>query len=402
MHGNNGSIDDDPAAAMRYTEARLSEISNYLIKDIKRDTVLFAPNFDDSEREPTVLPAIFPNLLVNGARGIAAGYATEMPPHNLGEVIDGIIAKIKSPNIRLETLLGYIKGPDFPTGGTVMGSDGIYQAFERGRGKIAIRSKYEVNDQKTKPWIKITEIPFGVVKSKLVREIDELRINNKIDGIKEVRDETDRNGLSIMIDITPGKEIQPILNYLLSKTDMQIYYNYNNISIKDKVPTQMSILSLIDAYLNHQKDVQRKALSFTLKKDKRRLEIVEGLIKVAEISDKIIDLIKSTKESKKGVVSALKEKFKFTELQATAIAELRLYRLSQTDQGLYKEEKEILLEKIASVEKTLGSNDEFNNYLISLLKELKRNFATERKSVIEDELGTINIDMHKLIKHENI
>ena len=402
MHGNNGSIDDDPAAAMRYTEARLAKISATLLDNIKKDTVLFAPNFDDSEKEPTVLPGLFPNLLVNGAKGIAAGYATEMPPHNLDEIVDALIAKIKSPNMHLSTLNSIVKGPDFPTGGILQGKQGIFEAFERGKGKVIIRSKYEIDDQKTKPSIRISEIPYGVIKSKLVRDIDEIRFNNKIDGIKEVRDESDRNGISIMIELTSGTNPEPVLNYLLSKTELQVYYNYNNVGIKDKAPKLMGLMEMLDAYLNHQREVQTSAIKFDLAKDEKRLEIVEGLIKVAQIADQVIDTIRKAEGSKQGVVNDLMNKFAFTELQANAIADLRLYRLSRTDQSIYLDEKKELDKRIEWSKNVLNVPEEFNKYLINLLKDLKENYATPRRTVIEGEMETISIDMEALIKHEDV
>lgn len=402
MHGNKGSIDDDPAAAMRYTETRLAKITKTLLNGIKKDTVSFAPNFDDSEREPTVLPALMPNLLVNGAKGIASGYATEMPPHNLGEVLDAIIAKIKSPNIRLDTLLQYIKGPDFPTGGEVQGLDGFYSAMERGQGRVVIRSKYNINDSKTNPYIEITEIPFGVVKSKLVREIDEKRFNKAISGIKDVRDETDRNGISIMIELTPGTNPEPILTYLLQKTEMQVYYNYNNVGIINNAPKVLGLIELIDAYLIHQKDVQRKGFKFDLAKDSQRLEIVEGLIKVASIAEEVIDAIRKAEGSKSGVVSALIEQFQFTDLQASAIADLKLYRLSKTDQSIYLNEQKSLQERIAYLKVLLNDELEFDKYLINELREFKKEFATERKTTITSEVEKLDVNMEDLIKHEDI
>ncbi len=402
MHGNNGSIDDDPAAAMRYTEARLEKITDELLRGIKKDTVSFANNFDDSEIEPTVLPAAFPNLIINGVKGIAAGYATEMPPHNLGEVIDGTIAMIKSPNIRLDTLMQLIKGPDFPTGGIVQGGEGIYSAFERGRGKIIIRSKVEIIDLKTKPSLTITEIPYGVVKSKLVRDIDEIRFNKSIHGIKEIRDETDRNGISIKIELLPNVDPQNILNYLYSKTDLQVYYNYNNIAIDDRAPKLLSIIELLSAFIKHQKNVQRKLLEFELKKDKNRFEIVSGLVKVADIVDEVIEVIKKSSGSKTGVVNSLVSKFKFSEVQANAIAELKLYRLSSTDQSVYLKEKEELSKKINDSENVLGNNAEFDKYIISKLRNIKKEFAVERKTKIEHEMQKIEINTEELIKHEDV
>ena len=402
MHGNNGSIDDDPAAAMRYTEARLEKLSEYMLNGIKKNTVVFAPNFDDSEREPTVLPGIVPNLLVNGARGIAAGYATEMPPHNLSEVIDTIITKIKSPNARLETLMKTIKGPDFPTGGIVQGYEGIYSAFERGRGKIVIRSKYEIGETKTKPFIRVSEIPYGVVKSRLVRQLATIEFEKKISGLKEVRDESDRNGISIMIELTSGTDPHKILTYLLAKTDLQVYYNYNNIAIKDNAPVLMGLSELIDAYLDHQNEVQRKLYSFSLKRDERRLEIVEGLIKVSEIADKVIEVIRKSSGSKSGVVADLMSNFQFTKLQAEAVAELRLYRLSRTDQSVYIQERDVLVTAIARWNSLLNDQEVFNAELISQLKDIKKVFGVPRKSSIENVMETLVVNQEELIKHEDV
>ncbi len=402
MHGNKGSIDDDPAAAMRYTEARLSKAAHGIIDNIKKNTVAFIPNFDDSEKEPTVLPGLMPNLLVNGAKGIAAGYATEMPPHNLGEIIDAIIFKIKSPNARLDSLASIVLGPDFPTGGTVHGIDGIHQAFERGFGKMVIRSKYEIIKIKNGEAIHVTEIPYGVIKQKLVRDIDEIRFNKKISGIKEVRDETDRNGLSVMIELQPDTNAELVVNYLLQKTELQIYYNYNNITIVDNAPKQLGLIQLIDAYLKHQEDVQKKAIKFDLAKDEIRLEIVQGLIKVAMITDQVIDAIKQAEGSKQGVVKDLMEMFGFTELQANAIAELRLYRLSKTDQRVYLDEAKILEERIAFFRTLLSSDESFSQYLIDILKNLKKDFATPRKTMIEAEFKKVEVNIEDLIKHEDV
>ncbi|CAM9141352.1 DNA topoisomerase IV subunit A [Mycoplasma todarodis] len=402
MHGNNGSIDDDPAAAMRYTEARLEKLTDLLLKGIKQKTVPFAPNFDDSESEPTVLPAGFPNLLINGAKGIAAGYATEMPPHNLGEVIDAVIATIKSPNIRLDTLMNFVKGPDFPTGGIVQGIDGIYSAFERGKGRVIIRSKVEVTESKTKPTITISEIPYGVIKSKLVRDIDEIRFNKSIHGIKEVRDETDRRGTSIYIELMPGTSPKLVLNYLYAKTDLQIYYNYNNIAIKDRAPKLLSLRELIEAFLVHHKEVQKRQIKFELAKDELRHEIVSGLVKVTAMVDEVIRVIRQASGSKAGVIKALMENFEFTQVQASAIAELRLYRLSSTDQFVYLQEKEELEARIKRYQELLGVDEEFDKHLIDFFRQVKKDFAIPRRTTIEREIEKIEINVADLIKHEDV
>ena len=402
MHGNKGSIDDDPAAAMRYTEARLAKVTKTMLDGIKKKTVTFAPNFDDSESEPTVLPALLPNLLVNGAKGIASGYATEMPPHNLGEILDAAMAKIKEPSLSNKKIAKIIKGPDFPTGGEVIGADGIIEAIERGRGRVIIRSKYEVNDSKTKPFIKITEIPYGVVKSKLVRAIDEIAFNKTISGIKEVRDETDRNGITIMIELDAGTEPDKVLNYLLSKTDMQVYYTYNNVTISQNAPKVMGLNQLIDEYIAFQREIQRKKMSFDLARDKDRLEVIDGLIKVASMADKVIDCIRNAEGSKKGVVEALVKQFQFSENQASAIADLKLYRLSKTDQSVYLEEKKLLDDKVTYYNKILNSDEEFDNFLVELMSEFKETYATPRRTVVTESAETIEINMEELIKHEDV
>ena len=400
MHGNKGSIDDDPAAAMRYTETKLEKIANLMLDDLDKQTVPYAPNFDDTEKEPVVLPAYLPNLLVNGARGIASGFATEIPPHNLEEIIDATIAMIKNQEITLNLLLKYINGPDFPTGGIVYGLKGIEQAFERGQGRITICSKYEIINDKKETWINITEIPYGVVKSKLVRQIHELRFAGKIDGIKEVRDETDRSGISIAIFLEQDAKPEAIMNYLLQKTDVKIYYSYNMISIKDNGPKVLGISKMLKAYISHIKDIKRKSIKFDFEKYKKRLEIVNGLIRVSEIPDEVIKVIRESTDSKKGVILNLIEKLKFTEIQATAIAELRLYRLNKTDVSIYLNDRKELTEKINFFKKILDNENEFDIYLIDFLKEIKKEFGIPRRTIINQEELDITINQAELIKPE--
>ena len=402
MHGNNGSIDDDPPAAMRYTEVRLTEISQSMLQNIEYNCVSFVPNFDDSEREPAILPALFPNLLVNGARGIAAGFATEMPPHNLKEIINAIKIRIKSPNCRLDTIMSHVKGPDFPTGGTIIGVKGIYQAFERGSGRIVIKSKYELNKSKENPSITITEIPYGVTKSKLVKEIDLIRFNNKIYGIKEVRDESDRNGLKIYIKLVKKSNTEAILLYLLKKTQMQIFYSYNNIAISNKRPKQLSLINLIDGYINHQKEVIMAYSNFNLNKKQIKLEIVLGLIKVSDNIDAVINLIKNSEGSKKDIINELNQ-FGFTRIQAEAIVELKLYRLSKTDKNLYLGEKTFLEEEIQKLKLIINSPSELNNHLVKKLTNFSQKYGVNRKTLIEkDEYQQIIINKEDLIKKQDI
>lgn len=400
MHGNKGSIDDDPAAAMRYTETKLEKISNLMLDELDKNTVPFAPNFDDTEKEPVVLPSYLPNLLVNGARGIASGFATEIPPHNLLEILDSAIAMIRNPEITLNSLLKHIKGPDFPTGGIIYGTKGIEQSFERGQGRITICSKYEKVVTNKETWINITEIPYGVVKSKLVRQIDELRFSGKIDGIKEVRDETDRNGISIAIFLEKDANEDVIMNYLLQKTDIKIYYSYNMISIKDNAPKVLGISKMLQAYISHIKDIKRKAIKFDYEKYTKRLEIINGLIRVSEIPDEVIKVIRESTDSKKGVVLNLMSKLNFSEIQAIAIAELRLYRLNKTDVSIYLRDKEDLLEKIKFCKSVLENESEFDGYLISVLKQIKKDFGIPRKTLIYENELDISFNQSELIKSE--
>ena len=330
MQGNNGSIDGDSPAAYRYTEARLSKISNELLKDIDKNTVVFAPNFDDTLMEPTVLPAKYPNLLVNGASGISAGYATNIPTHNLGEVIDATIHRIDNPNCRLDTIMDIIKGPDFPTGGIVEGKDGLRTAYETGRGKIMIKSRTYFEEEKNKLALIITEIPYEVNKAQLVRKIDEIRIDKKIDGMIEVRDESDREGLRIAIDLKKDANRELVLNYLLKNTDLQISYNFNMIAIDHRRPRQLGLLDILDAYIAHQREVVTKSKEFDLAHAKDQLHIVEGLIKCLSILDEVIQTIRGSKNKQDAQANLIRE-YDFTPRQADAILSLQLYKLTNSD-----------------------------------------------------------------------
>lgn len=401
MQGNNGSIDDDPAAAMRYTEARLSKISEYLIMDIEKDTVLWAPNFDDTENEPTVLPARYPNLLVNGITGIAAGYATNIPPHNLNEVLDAAIYRIQYPNCSLSELMEYMQGPDFPTGGIVQGKQGIVDAFTTGKGKIMIRSKVEVTQTKTVQQIIVHEIPYEVVKSNMVKKIDDVRLNKKIDGILDVRDESDRNGLRVVIDIKKDADAKLILNYLYKNTDLQVSYNYNVIAIVNKRPKQLGLAAMLDAFIQHRIEVVQRRSQYDLDKKTARCHILDGLIKAISVLDEIIALIRSAKDkadSKKKIM----ERFAFSEAQAEAIVSMRLYRLSNTDVTLLMEEHETLLKEIEQLQNILSSEKLLKRVIISELKEVKKAFPTNRLTKIEDEIEEIVIDKVQMIANERV
>ncbi|MBN3535049.1 DNA topoisomerase IV subunit A [Mycoplasma procyoni] len=400
MHGNKGSIDDDPAAAMRYTEARLAKVANLMLEAIDKNTTTFIPNFDDSETEPMVLPTLIPNLLVNGVIGIASGFATDIPPHNLNEVLDAAIAKIKNPAMEIRKLANIIKGPDYPTGGTIYGRQGILDAFEKGQGKVVLVSKYKVVDTDKQKSIEIYEIPFGVVKSKLVKDIDEIRIDKKIPGIKEVRDQSDRNGISIMIELEDDAKVNAILNYLLQKTQMQINHNYNSTAIKNNAPKLMSLNDMLESYLSHVKDFKQKELKFDLDKDETKLEITLALIRVGDITDEVIRIIRNSDNSKKGVIQALMKEFDFSEVQATAIAEMRLYKLSRIDQQTYINERDLLEDRIKKLKNLLSDEGAFNNYLIDILKQIKKEFGTERKTEIVEDTFKIEIKEEELIRSE--
>lgn len=400
MQGNNGSMDGDGAAAMRYTEARLTKVAGELLKDINKDTVLMSLNYDDTLLEPTVLPARFPNLLVNGATGISAGYATNIPPHNLGEIIDATIKRIESPNCKLETILDIVKGPDFPTGGIAEGQKGIEEAFRTGKGKINVRCKYEITGPKTKRQILITEIPYEVNKAALVKKIDDIRIEKKIDGISEVRDETDRNGLQIAIDLKKDANEDLIINYLLKNTDMMISYNYNMVAIVNRRPMILGILEILDAYIAHQKEVITRRTEFDLKVAKARMHILEGLIKALSILDEVIKVIRASK-NKKNAIENLQTEFDFTKEQAEAIVNLQLYKLTNTDVTELKKEMEEKAKEIAMWTSILENEEALKHVMKTELKMIKKEYATERKTEIKDEVTEIKISATSLIPKED-
>lgn len=401
MQGNNGSIDDDPAAAMRYTEARLSKLSDYLLQDIEKDTVEWAPNFSDEKMEPTVLPARYPNLLVNGITGIAAGYATNIPPHNLNEVVEAAIYRIQHPQCTLDELMQIVKGPDFPTGGIVMGIDGIKEAFSKGKGKVMIRSKVHVEQTRTIKQLVVTEIPYEVIKSQLVKKIDDIRINKKVDGILDVRDESDRNGLRIVIDLKKDCADETILNYLYKNTDLQISYNYNVIAIVNKAPVLMSLPMALDAFIQHREDVVLRRSHYDLKAKKDRAHILEGLIKAVSVMDEIISIIRSSKD-KADAKNNLISHFGFSKEQAEAIVIMRLYRLTHTDIKELQDEYDILLKEIQVLEGIVSDKKKLHALLVKELKEVNATFHTERRSEIQSEIQEIVIDEKAMIADEQV
>ena len=400
MHGNNGSMDGDPPAAMRYTEARLSEIAGYLLQDIDKKTVPFAWNFDDTEKEPTVLPAAFPNLLVNGSTGISAGYATDIPPHNLAEVIDATVYMIDHPTAKVEKLMEFLPGPDFPTGAIIQGRDEIKKAYETGKGRVVVRSKTEIEKLKGgKEQIVITEIPYEINKANLVKKIDEVRVNNKVAGIAEVRDESDRDGLRIAIELKKDANTELVLNYLFKYTDLQINYNFNMVAIDNFTPRQVGIVPILSSYIAHRREVILARSRFDKEKAEKRLHIVEGLIRVISILDEVIALIRAS-ENKADAKENLKVSYEFTEEQAEAIVTLQLYRLTNTDVVVLQEEEAELREKIAMLAAVIGDERTLYNLMKKELREVKKKFATPRLSSLEDTAKVIEIDTVSLIAEE--
>lgn len=402
MHGNNGSIDNDPPAAMRYTEAKLSLLAEELLRDINKETVSFIPNYDDTTLEPMVLPSRFPNLLVNGSTGISAGYATDIPPHNLDEVIQATLKYIDNPDITVNQLMKYIKGPDFPTGGIIQGIDGIKKAYESGKGRIIVRSKVEEETLRNgRKQLIITEIPYEVNKSSLVKRIDELRADKKVDGIVEVRDETDRTGLRIAIELKKDVNSESIKNYLYKNSDLQISYNFNMVAISDGRPKLMGIRQIIDSYLNHQIEVVANRTKFELDNAEKRMHIVEGLIKALSILDKVIELIRSSK-NKRDAKENLIEVYEFTEEQAEAIVMLQLYRLTNTDIVALEGEHKELEALIKQLRHILDNHDALLNVIKEELNEIKKKFKSERLSLIEAEIEEIKIDKEVMVPSEEV
>ncbi|WP_160723474.1 DNA topoisomerase IV subunit A [Bacillus sp. USDA818B3_A] len=402
MHGNNGSVDGDPPAAMRYTEARLSAIAAELLRDIEKDTVEFIPNFDDTSKEPTVLPAMFPNLLVNGSTGISAGYATDIPPHHLGEVIDGVILRMEKPDVTVDELLTVIKGPDFPTGGIIQGIEGIKKAYETGKGKIIVRGKAEIEEVRGgKQQIVITEIPYEINKANLVKKMDEFRLDRKVEGMSEVRDETDRTGLRIVIELKKDADAEGVLYYLYKNSDLQVTYNFNMVAIHNKRPVLMGIRELLDAYIGHQKEVVTRRTQYDLNKAKERQHIVEGLIKALSILDEVIATIRASKD-KRDAKDNLIAKYGFTELQAEAIVSLQLYRLTNTDITALQNEAEELAKKVEELTSILASEKKLLSVIKKELKDVKKRFADERRSKIEAEIEEIKINLDVTVPSEDV
>ncbi|QRG87101.1 DNA topoisomerase IV subunit A [Bulleidia sp. zg-1006] len=401
MHGNNGSIDDDPAAAMRYTEARLAKVSQVMEEDLDKNTVEMSPNFDDTDVEPTVLPVAFPVMLVNGATGIAAGYATNMPSHNINEVVDATIYRIQNPDCELKDVMDIIPGPDFPTGGIVQGEEGIRAAFTSGKGRIVVRAKTEIIQEKNFQQIIITEIPYEVVKANLVKKMDEIRVSKEVDGLMDVRDESDRNGLRIVVDVRKDADANLILQYFFKNTDLQVYYNYNNVAIIKETPVQVGLLKLLDAFIVFRKEVVLRRARFELNKMEARVHIIEGLIKAVSILDEVIAMIRASKDkadSKRNLIA----NFGFDEIQAEAIVSLRLYRLSNTDIVSLRNEFAQLVNQIEETKSILENEAVLNHLMIQELRKVKEEYGDARRTKIEAEIDEINISKEAMIASEQV
>ncbi|MCI6350266.1 MAG: DNA topoisomerase IV subunit A [Tenericutes bacterium] len=401
MHGNNGSIDGDGPAASRYTEARLSRLSNVMLSDINKDSVKMTLNYSDEDLEPTVLPAHFPALLVNGSTGISAGYATNIPPHNLAEVIDGTIKRIDSPNCRLETILEIIKGPDFPTGAVVEGKNGLIDAYTTGKGKVVVRANYEIIEEKGKKQILIKEIPYEVLKETLKKKIEDIKSDKKVDGITDVIDESDRiNMARLVIELKKDADAELIMNYLFKNTDLQINYNFNVVAIVNKRPKTLGILEVLDAFIEHKKEVVINRSKFDLEHSKKRLHIVEGFIKAIDILDEIIKTIRRSKNKSDAIDNLVKE-YDFTTEQATAIVMMQLYKLTNTDITDLKNEHAELLKLIDYLNKVISDEDVLKNVMKEELRSIKKEFATPRRTIIKDEITEIKIDELSMIPKED-
>ncbi len=402
IHGNNGSIDGDGPAAMRYTEARLSKFAEVMLDGIKKNTVKMTYNFDDTELEPTVLPAGFPNLLVNGSTGISAGYATNIPTHNLSEVIDATIKRIESPNCKLETIMELIPGPDFPTAGVIEGKEGLIEAYTKGKGKVILKAKTEIVESGNKKQIIVHSIPYEVIKEQLVKKIIDIKIDKKIEGINDVIDESDHEHMArIVIDLKKEANAELVLNYLLKNTDLQVNYNFNMVAIVNRRPRLVGILDILDAFIEHQKEVITNRTQFDLNAAKVRFHILEGLMKAISILDEVIAVIRSSKNKTDAMENLCKE-FAFTPEQSKAIVELQLYRLTNTDIVDIEEEMAKLQKDMYVWEQILNNEEALKHVMKQELKGIKKEYGSPRLTEIKDEVTEIKLDMKSMIPKENV
>ena len=398
-HGNMGSVDGDPPAAMRYTEARLSRISLEMLNGINEDTVDFIPNFDETLKEPTVLPSRFPNLLVNGSQGIAVGMATNMPPHNLGEVIDGIIAVIDNPEMSIEEIMEYIKGPDFPTGGLIMGTKGIKNAYTTGRGKVIMRGRTEIEQVKSRSRIIITELPYMVNKAKLVKDIANLVKQKKVEGISDLRDESDRSGMRVVIELKKDANPNLILTKLYTHTQLQDTFGVIMLALVNGIPKVLNLKGLITEYIDFQKDVVTRKTRYQLNKAQERAHILEGLRIALDHIDEVINLIRSSSTVPEARIGLI-DRFGLSEKQAQAILDMKLHRLTGLERKKIDEEYESLMKDIAGYNEILGNNEVLLKVIKDDLIRIKGKYNDERKTEIVPQYA--EIELEDLIKEEDV
>ncbi|GAA9005881.1 DNA topoisomerase (ATP-hydrolyzing) subunit A [Helicobacter pylori] len=395
--GNFGSIDGDNAAAMRYTEARMTKASEEILRDIDKDTIDFVPNYDDTLKEPDILPSRLPNLLVNGANGIAVGMATSIPPHRIDEIIDALVHVLENPNARLDEILEFVKGPDFPTGGIIYGKAGIIEAYKTGRGRVKVRAKVHVEKTKNKEIIVLDEMPFQTNKAKLVEQISDLAREKQIEGISEVRDESDREGIRVVIELKRDAMSEIVLNHLYKLTTMETTFSIILLAIYNKEPKIFTLLELLRLFLNHRKTIIIRRTIFELEKAKARAHILEGYLIALDNIDEIVRLIK-TSQSPEAAKNALMERFTLSEIQSKAILEMRLQRLTGLERDKIKEEYQNLLELISDLNGILKSEDRLNEVVKTELLEVKEQFSSPRRTEIQEVYE--NIDIEDLIANE--
>ncbi|MGT0080775.1 DNA topoisomerase (ATP-hydrolyzing) subunit A [Helicobacter pylori] len=395
--GNFGSIDGDNAAAMRYTEARMTKASEEILRDIDKDTIDFVPNYDDTLKEPDILPSRLPNLLVNGANGIAVGMATSIPPHRIDEIIDALAHVLENPNAGLDEILEFVKGPDFPTGGIIYGKAGIIEAYKTGRGRVKVRAKVHVEKTKNKEIIVLDEMPFQTNKAKLVEQISDLAREKQIEGISEVRDESDREGIRVVIELKRDAMSEIVLNHLYKLTTMETTFSIILLAIYNKEPKIFTLLELLRLFLNHKKTIIIRRTIFELEKAKARAHILEGYLIALDNIDEIVRLIK-TSQSPEAAKNALMERFTLSEIQSKAILEMRLQRLTGLERDKIKEEYQNLLELISDLNGILKSEDRLNEVVKTELLEVKEQFSSQRRTEIQEVYE--NIDIEDLIANE--
>ncbi|MGL2724644.1 DNA topoisomerase (ATP-hydrolyzing) subunit A [Helicobacter pylori] len=395
--GNFGSIDGDNAAAMRYTEARMTKASEEILRDIDKDTIDFVPNYDDTLKEPDILPSRLPNLLVNGANGIAVGMATSIPPHRIDEIIDALVHVLENPNARLDEILEFVKGPDFPTGGIIYGKAGIIEAYKTGRGRVKVRAKVHVEKTKNKEIIVLDEMPFQTNKAKLVEQISDLAREKQIEGISEVRDESDREGIRVVIELKRDAMSEIVLNHLYKLTTMETTFSIILLAIYNKEPKIFTLLELLHLFLNHRKTIIIRRTIFELEKAKARAHILEGYLIALDNIDEIVQLIK-TSQSPEAAKNALMERFTLSEIQSKAILEMRLQRLTGLERDKIKEEYQNLLELISDLNGILKSEDRLNEVVKTELLEVKEQFSSQRRTEIQEAYE--NIDIEDLIAND--